>query len=48
MLSLLANYHKSDAANLNPYLSRISLEKNEALMLSMGRVVYTRCEASIL
>lgn len=47
ILSLLSNYHKTDAANLNPYLSRISHEKDENFLASLGRVIHARCEASI-
>ena len=32
LLSLLANFHKSDAAKLNPYLQRIAETTDIALM----------------
>lgn len=32
LLALLANFHKSDAAKLNPYLKRITEAKDAGLM----------------
>lgn len=32
LLALLANFHKSDAAKLNPYLKRITEAKDQNLM----------------
>lgn len=46
LLSLLANYHRTDAANLNPYLLRMSQETDEELLLSLARVAYLRCQAA--
>ena len=44
LLSLLANYHRTDAANLNPYLLRISQETEEELLRSLVRVVFVHCQ----
>ncbi|KAF8323104.1 hypothetical protein DL93DRAFT_625081 [Clavulina sp. PMI_390] len=47
LLSLLVGYHKTDAANLNPYLSHISNEKDEQKLHAVGAIIQTRCDEAL-